>query len=298
MEFLEELEKEMRAHNVFVSEKINLSKKKQRLRRANHTSGKDIFVFIHGNFEGASYGDWRDEDTWKTWWLNDWNKLTPSEKYERKKLIEVYKTEQLIEKLDSLKEAKKIWGKTIEADNDHAYLSKKQLWRAPYAKQFEDRLVIPIYDRFADLQAIQYIYPTGYKHPEPGTSYKHGHLLLGEELTEITYICEGWATGVSIYEATGNSVIVTFTASNILAIADLFKSRFPEIHYHICADNDSYGLKNVGFELAEEAAKFTGSTLLIPRFDHLKFEGKLTDFNDLMCIAGIEEVEKQLRKMS
>lgn len=62
----------------------------------------------------------------------------------------------------------------------------------------------------------------------------------------------------------------------------------------ICADDDRWGKENIGMKVAVNASKLHAATLSWPDFSKLDISDKPTDFNDLMCLAGIEEVENQL----
>jgi putative DNA primase/helicase len=48
------------------------------------------------------------------------------------------------------------------------------------------------------------------------------------------WLCEGFATGASIHEATGHPVAVGFNAGNLLPVAQAMRARFPNSRI-ICA---------------------------------------------------------------
>ena len=67
-------------------------------------------------------------------------------------------------------------------------------------------------------------------------------------------ICEGFATGASIHEATGYPVVVAFNAGNLLPVAKAMRKRFPELHLIVCGDDDTKMPGNPGRTKAAVAA--------------------------------------------
>ena len=74
-------------------------------------------------------------------------------------------------------------------------------------------------------------------------------------------ICEGWATGASLYEATGHFTIVAFSAGNLKAVAMQSRKYNPDAEIIICGDNDPNG---VGNKAAREAALAIGGKYVLP----------------------------------
>ena len=89
----------------------------------------------------------------------------------------------------------------------------------------------------------------------------------------VVLICEGWATGVSIYLAVNQSipVFVAFNAGNLLDVGQVMRQRYPNARILFCADNDAVTSektgKNTGVESATAAAKAIGGEVIIPNFD-------------------------------
>lgn len=115
--------------------------------------------------------------------------------------------------------------------------------------------------------------------------------LIGDTLhhPQGVYLCEGYATGASLYEAYGLPVLVAFDAGNLFPVAKAYRERFPHVPLTICADNDrdptSKGYQ-VGLTKAREVcATLPGVGLIVPEFP----EGtplNLSDFNDLTALLG------------
>ncbi len=67
-------------------------------------------------------------------------------------------------------------------------------------------------------------------------------------------IAEGFATGASVHEATGDAVAVAFNAGNLKPVAKILRAKFPDAHITVCADNDTKTEGNPGLTKATEAA--------------------------------------------
>ena len=79
-------------------------------------------------------------------------------------------------------------------------------------------------------------------------------------------IAEGYATGASIFEATGHAVAVAFDAGNLLPVAEALRSKFCNIELRICADDDRRAADNPGLKYAIEAAEKVEGTIALPVF--------------------------------
>lgn len=69
-----------------------------------------------------------------------------------------------------------------------------------------------------------------------GAFYTLGDVLSGDTIL----ICEGYATGASIFEALGSiyPVIITFNADNMVKCASIIRTLYPEHRLIFCADDD------------------------------------------------------------
>lgn len=172
----------------------------------------------------------------------------------------------------------------------HPYLIAKRV--RPYAiKQYRDRLLVPVYNIDNILVGLQYIYPDGTKRFIGGTQKKGGFFPIGIP-KGVIYICEGYATGATIHEATGGAVAVAFDSGNLLAVVEKLRSRFPNIKLVVCADNDQWTHDNPGVLAATQAAIAVGGHVAIPVFTDTST--KPTDFNDLAKIEGLDSVRRAL----
>ena len=94
-------------------------------------------------------------------------------------------------------------------------------------------------------------------------------------------MCEGFATGASIHEATGGAVAVAFNAGNLSAVALALRVKYPGLTITIAADDDWHTSGNPGLTAAKQAAVDVGGKLAVPDFTGLVRGAKDTDFNDM-----------------
>lgn len=150
-------------------------------------------------------------------------------------------------------------------------------------------LVIPLRDINGKLWSYQTIDVFGDKLFRPGGRVAGCFFTMGDISDGVIVVCEGYATGATIHEATGFPVCCAMNCGNLRdTVADLRK-RYEDRTIIIAADNDRFttdrdgNLTNPGVTKAEEAAKLHRAKTVIPSFPGK--EG--TDFNDLHQQAGI-----------
>jgi putative DNA primase/helicase len=119
---------------------------------------------------------------------------------------------------------------------------------------------VPIYEQPGKLASLQFILPEDDKSFLPGGKKQGSFFIIGTP-SEHFLICEGYATGASLHEETGESVVVAFDAGNLLPVAKVIRSRFPDHEIIICSDSD---LSGVGQQKANEAAVAIGGLVYIP----------------------------------
>lgn len=145
----------------------------------------------------------------------------------------------------------------------HPYIVKKKI-RPVGARQYGAQILVPMYQidesdllwsdrKLVSLQCIseaqredgtkelKKVFLTGT--PKKSSFAFLAPNLLDPKLTEIesdiVYICEGWATGCSVYEASQKPVIVAFDAGNIDSVIQTIK-RVTKAKIVIAADNDCH----------------------------------------------------------
>ena len=171
----------------------------------------------------------------------------------------------------------------------HQYLSTKGV-RAYGIRQAGDNLLIPLHDATGTLHSLQTITPDGDKRFQTGGRVKgcfHG--INGP--AGVLLICEGYATGASLHEATGRAVAVSFNACNLEAVALDLHTQYPDVKIVIAADDDYQTAGNPGMSKARAAAAAVGGYLAAPDFGANR-PAKATDFNDLHQLSGLDEVRR------
>ncbi len=202
-------------------------------------------------------------------------------------------------------EANKVWeGSAVKPSDSRydAYLVAKGIepigGRFNLNPQKHPALVLPLTNIDAEIRSLQFISRsvdgTTYKTFLAGGQTKGNFLLIGELRNgDPIVVCEGYATGVSVYQAIDQTVVIAFSAGNLEpVIASLFK-KCPDSKIIIAADCDESGRKK-----AAEATIKHGCSVVFPEFSEdleADINGKkYTDFNDLYKAAGLEEVSRQL----
>lgn len=185
------------------------------------------------------------------------------------------------------------WKKAKDATAEHPYLVRKAV-KSYGLKQFKDSLLVPVRSLDGRLHGLQIISPDGSKKFKTGT-VKRGHVhMIGKPIDDTLFICEGYATGATIHEATGHAVLVAFDNGNMKAVAECARSKRPGWTLIIAADDDHATEGNPGLTKATDAAQAVNGLLARPDFPDVR-ESDITDFNDLASIAGLEEVARQLQ---
>lgn len=162
-------------------------------------------------------------------------------------------------------------------------------------------LVIPLRNKAGVIRTLQYISidskDKSYKCFLSGGEKRGNFHIIGELIDPKgkIYIVEGYATGVSVHDATQKPVVIAFDSGNLDCVAQNVKSLYPEAEIIIAGDNDAGG---VGQKKAAEAAKNIGVSFIIPVFPREFASESNTDFNDLYQSCGIEEVAQQLNQTS
>ena len=153
---------------------------------------------------------------------------------------------------------------------DHPYLVKKVI-HSHGARKYHESLVIPIYNESDQIINLQFIDPEGGKRFLSG-GRKFGCFYIIGNSTKRILICEGFATGASLFEDCRQRVVVAFDAGNLLPVVKNIRELSPDSEIIICGDNDISG---VGQEKAREAALAIGGKILIPPTPG-------TDWNDIL----------------
>jgi putative DNA primase/helicase len=239
---------------------------------------------VYGDFSTGVVESWRAEHP---------RPLTLVEREAFRRNVEESKAraaaERQAEQAEAALRAAERWQAAKPADPAHPYLVAKFV--KPHGiRQEGDRLLIPLRDASAVLRSLQFIGPDGSKKFLPGGRVAGCYFGIGKPDGTLC-LAEGYATGASIYEATGYAVAVAFNAGNLDAVARELRSKLPDARIIVCADDDCRTDGNPGVANASEAALAVGGLVAVPEFGADRSAGA-TDFNDLAQQAGADAVKR------
>ncbi len=267
----------------------------QRFRIGNRRDLSGWYVFHYGDICGASFGNWAT-DLKETWCSKDTRSLTDKEAAEYQEKIRkgtrLRKEQESRNHEAARKNAQDRLSKSKPASPDHAYFQRKNVKPYDGIHQEKNTLLVPLRDSEGQIWSVQEIYPDGKKKFPFGTKKKGNSFTIAG--SDTLMICEGYATGASIHEATDATVIIAFDRGNMKRVALRVRKKYPGAHLIICGDNDLHNPGNPGFNDAKEAARAANAEFRYPVFQ--KYEGKDTsDFNDLARCEGPEAVKAQIQ---
>ena len=175
--------------------------------------------------DGYLFGDFSQDISEHIFPYSD-ETLSPEERRQRARQIERARQE-MAENLKkqqeaTAQEALKRWQRLPRCEN-HPYLRKKQV-PAYHLRVDGDCLVIPLYDRDGKIWSLQYINKEGEKRFLSGGKTKGCFFPIGK-IDDTIIICEGYATGASIYQATHKAVAVAFNVGNLESVILALKNK-------------------------------------------------------------------------
>lgn len=248
--------------------------------------------------------------SWKTGELHAWcektkGELSPEERAKFKAQYVEQQRQHALEKhnvqADAAKKANHLWGvsgqiKAIGTNGSgessaHAYLSRKGI--RPYGiRQLKDGLVIPLRNTNGDITSLQFIQPDGSKRFLSGGQIDGCYFAIGR-VGQTLLVCEGYATGATLFESTGLAVAIAFNSGNLVKVCKALRDKYADVNIIVCADNDQTTVGNPGLSKAQEGAGQVGGMVLVPTFDaNQTINGSAaTDFNDLYLLHGIDAVK-------
>lgn len=166
--------------------------------------------------------------------------MTPDERTAHRRRIAETKFQRDAERerihAEARKGASEIWQRAQPETGEHRYLRDKGV-NAYGIRSDGERLIVPMHDTAGTLHSVQYIDPRGDKRYLSGGRVSGCYHAIGKP-NRVLCVCEGYATGASIHEATGHAVAVAFDAGNLKPVAQSLRTKYPDLRLVICADND------------------------------------------------------------
>ena len=254
-----------------------------------NTSG---WAWLSKDEQGGVYGDW-STGLRATWHAQHDHVMTASERAERTlrvaKLRRIRQAEEVHQHAAAAQRAQVVWGQAAPAPAGHPYLTRKGVQSHGLRLDDANRLIVPVMIG-GSIASLQTIDDAGEKRFLHGGKKASGSFTLGD-LTEATtiLICEGYATGASLHEASGIPVVVAFDAGNLKPVAQALRAAHPGSTLCLCADDDAETEGNPGLTKATEAAGAVAGRLIVPDFGANRPE-TVSDFNDLATLHGLDAV--------
>lgn len=245
------------------------------------------------NLDGRPAGFYQDHKqgikrTWK--YQKSSIHYTQAEREAFKAVIEQNKAiaKQKLENIQAkaANKARLMFGKASPAQPNNSYLERKNAdahGTREWQGAIDDVLIIPLLDENLKIVNLQLIFKDGKKRFLSNGRKSGCFFPIGKKAEQggKLIICEGFATGASIHQATGFQVICAMDAGNLKPVAELIRFKRPDIQIIIASDNDQSG---VGQRYAQEAATAVNGTCVVCPVVGM-------DFNDLANSGGsISEV--------
>lgn len=173
---------------------------------------------------------------------------------------------------------------------DHPYLTAKGV-KAHGLRALGGLLLVPLRDANGVLHSLQFISPDGGKRFISGGKVKGCYFSIGRPSGRVL-ICEGVATGLTLFEDSGHATAIAFNSGNLLPVAKALRAKFPCVDLVLCADDDHATPGNPGLTAATEAARQVGGLLAAPDFSGLQRGPKDSDFNDVRRLIKEKEASQ------
>ena len=144
--------------------------------------------------------------------------------------------------------------------------------------------IIPLSIENGSLVNVQLIREDATKRDLPGGETKGVfHRIDGSELIAIA---EGFATGLSVHQATGATTYCAMSCGNLQTVAQMVRRLRPAAQILICGDNDLHTDGNAGKTKAEQAAACIVGRSVVPPV--------AGDWNDFFQTFGPEETNAHI----
>ena len=239
----------------------------------------------------GSFGDWRTGLT-QNWCSKSDSTMTEAERQANRARVQAMQRQREADLAQRHQQAAqgaaKRWAAAAPC-TQHPYLERKGV--KPHGTKIDgDNLLIPVRTTDGVLHSLQTIAPDGSKMFMPGGRVKGCYFAIGRPDGSVI-VAEGFATGATIYEATGSAVAIAFNAGNLLDTATALREKYPALKIILAADDDHQTPGNPGLTKATAAAQAVGGYLATPEWFPCDRGDRDTDFNDLHQLAGLGAVK-------
>ena len=253
-------------------------------------------LYLDGRSPAGCFSNWTDGRGVEDWRYDPGRQLSEAEQREADRALQVARSEhdkhvQAASARARMK-ARRLWRGAGTAQASHAYCRRKQV--EPYELRCKyGSLLVPMLDPDEHLVNLQFIRTNGGKTFVKGGRLTGCHFWVAapDDERSTIVVCEGWATGESIFQATGHAVCTAFCGWNLLPVAQWLRERYPQHRIIIAADDDWRTDGNPGLSQAHEAARAVNGLLGVPLFGDDRRHDE-TDFNDMLVAYGADEVRR------
>jgi len=253
------------------------------------------YVFHLDGVPAGVFGCWRLGFT-ESWCGKSDNAMTEMEREAHRQRIKAMQAqreaEEVAKHLAAAAEAEKRW-QAAKPCITHPYLLAKGVKAYGVRSDAAGALIVPMRDTAGNLHSLQTITADGEKRFLSGGRVKGCYHAIGKPKGGALIVCEGYATGASINEATGQAVAIAFNAGNLEAVALALRAKYPALKIIIAADDDYLTKGNPGITKATAAAQAVGGAVAVPDFGANRPD-RATDFNDLHQVAGLDAVRRRI----
>jgi len=266
--------------------------------KTNERSGWYVYNQLDADFV-CLYGNWRTALEQKFTSYNT-NEMTVAQKRDLQvKVEEAQLRREEAKKIKQDEVALYVKDKFAKAGEvkEHKYLTDKRVENHGLRLTSTNNLMIPLHTiiKSSDtgllvsrIRSLQYIFPDGSKKFASGGEVRGNIFLIGVEhhllpTLETLVICEGYATGSSIYEATGLPCAVVFSANFCLTATTRLRA-ITNSKFLLALDNDTSG---VGEKCANEVASAVSNCMV-------RLPSVIGDFNDLANAKGKDQLKLEL----
>lgn len=264
--------------------------------RAEGDKARNSWYVLHaGPPMAGAFGCWR-RGIQKTWCAARNANLTQAERDGVRERWQEAERER--ERIEAERHAKArcaaawILARSKPADASHAYLMAKGVGVHGDLRELRGALVVPSRDVKGELHSLQFIAADSAKRFLTGGRVSGCCFTVADEADGPLVVCEGYATGASVHEATGFATVAAMNCGNLKVVSETLRVKWPEREIIIAADHDVWTDGNPGLTKATEAANAICARLAVPQFADVST--KPTDFNDLQKLAGPAEVKRQI----
>lgn len=222
---------------------------------------KNGWAVLHGDgIPAGMFGNWKTGES-HSWCAKRDSELTADERAEQRRRVEMARAErERAEKqcrAEAAEDARVAW-EAAKPATSHPYLQRKcvrshglRVASADGNRVRAGDLLIPLHTASGVLVSLQRITQDSAKFYLAGGEKRGCFYRIGGK--GPAWLVEGYATGVSVHEATGQPVVVAFDAGGLKSVADVLRRQL----LGVAADNDESGT-------GQRAAEATGLPWIVP----------------------------------